>query len=77
MAKQLNPGDPFPNYLIQVTDGGTLNIPQDLKANTRLSFSIVASGDPTAFGSWPTIRLTSTNSKKKRRHHSPLGGSPR
>ncbi len=30
MARQLNPGDPFPNYHIQVTDGRTLSIPQDL-----------------------------------------------
>jgi peroxiredoxin len=31
MAKQLNPGDQFPNYTIQVTEGRTLNIPQDLR----------------------------------------------
>lgn len=30
MAKQLNPGDLFPNYTVQATDGRTLNIPQDL-----------------------------------------------
>jgi peroxiredoxin len=31
MAKQLNPGDQFPNYIVQLADGGTLCIPQDLK----------------------------------------------
>jgi peroxiredoxin len=31
MAKQLNPGDQFPNYSVQVVDGRTLNIPQDLR----------------------------------------------
>ncbi len=31
MAKQLNPGDQFPNYKVQLTDGRTLNIPQDLR----------------------------------------------
>ena len=30
MAKQLNPGDPFPSYSVRVTDGKTLTIPQDL-----------------------------------------------
>lgn len=30
MAKQLIPGDPFPNYIVQVTDSRTLTIPQDL-----------------------------------------------
>jgi peroxiredoxin len=31
MAKQLIPGDLFPNYTVQVTDGSTLNIPRDLR----------------------------------------------
>lgn len=31
MAKQLAPGGIFPNYTVQTTDGGTLNIPADLK----------------------------------------------
>ena len=31
MAKQLNPGDLFPDYSVQLTDGGTLSIPQDLR----------------------------------------------
>ena len=30
MAKQLNPGDTFPNYTVPTTDGRTLNIPADL-----------------------------------------------
>jgi hypothetical protein len=30
MAKQLNPGDQFPNYIVQLADGRTLNIPQEL-----------------------------------------------
>ncbi|MET0503518.1 MAG: hypothetical protein ABW172_18505 [Candidatus Binatia bacterium] len=30
MAKQLNPGDLFPDYTIQLADGRTLNIPQQL-----------------------------------------------
>ena len=30
MARQLNPGDPIPNYHIQDTDGRTLSIPRDL-----------------------------------------------
>jgi len=38
MAKRLNPGDPFPNYLIQVTDGGTLSIPQDLRGDAVIIF---------------------------------------
>lgn len=32
MAKQLLPGDPFPNFNVNLTDGRTLNIPGDLKA---------------------------------------------
>jgi peroxiredoxin len=31
MAKQLNPGDQFPNYRVQLTDARTLNIPQNLR----------------------------------------------
>jgi peroxiredoxin len=31
MAKQLNPGDTFPNYTVPTTDGVALNIPADLK----------------------------------------------
>ena len=30
MAKQLNPGDWFPNFTVPVTDGRTLNLPADL-----------------------------------------------
>jgi peroxiredoxin len=30
MAKQLNPGDVFPEYTIPTTGGDTLNIPADL-----------------------------------------------
>ena len=30
MAKQLNPGDKFPNFVVPLTDGRTLNIPADL-----------------------------------------------
>ena len=32
MAKQLNPGDTFPTFKVNLTDGGTLNLPADLKA---------------------------------------------
>jgi peroxiredoxin len=31
MAKQLNPGDLFPDYTVQLTDGRTVNIPQELR----------------------------------------------
>jgi peroxiredoxin len=31
MAKQLNPGDLFPDYTVQLTDGRTVNIPQVLR----------------------------------------------
>ena len=31
MAKQLNPGDNFPDYTVPTTDGRKLNIPADLK----------------------------------------------
>lgn len=30
MARQLNPGDLFPDYTIQLTDEKTLNVPRDL-----------------------------------------------
>jgi len=30
MAKQLLPGDPFPDYAVQVVDGRRLTIPADL-----------------------------------------------
>ena len=33
MTRQLNPGDPFPNYMVLTTDGRTLNIPADLKGD--------------------------------------------
>jgi len=33
MAKQLGPGDPFPNYTVPATNGGTLNIPADVKGD--------------------------------------------
>jgi len=32
MAKQLLPGDPFPSFKANLTDGRPLNIPGDLKA---------------------------------------------
>ena len=32
MAKQLGPGDPFPNYTVQTANGNTLNIPGGIKA---------------------------------------------
>ena len=31
MAKQLNPGDPFPSFNVPLIDGRTLNISSDLK----------------------------------------------
>ncbi|MET0503261.1 MAG: hypothetical protein ABW172_17210 [Candidatus Binatia bacterium] len=31
MARQLIPGDLFPEYKVQLMDGRTLNIPQDLR----------------------------------------------
>jgi peroxiredoxin len=31
MAKQLGPGDAFPNYTVSTADGGRLNLPSDLK----------------------------------------------
>jgi peroxiredoxin len=31
MAKQLKPGDVFPDYTVPTTDGRTLNISADLK----------------------------------------------
>jgi peroxiredoxin len=30
MARQLNPGDPFPAYTVKTVDGTTLTVPQDL-----------------------------------------------
>jgi peroxiredoxin len=30
MAKQLNVGDPFPEYEVRTVDGHTLHLPQDL-----------------------------------------------
>jgi hypothetical protein len=30
MAKQLNMGDPFPEYVVQTVGGRTLHLPQDL-----------------------------------------------
>ena len=30
MARQLGPGDPFPNYSVPIADGGRLNLPADL-----------------------------------------------
>lgn len=30
VAKQLNPGDPFPSFNVNLTDGRTLNLPNDL-----------------------------------------------
>jgi peroxiredoxin len=30
MAKQLGPGDPFPNYTVPTVNGATLHIPADL-----------------------------------------------
>ena len=30
MARQLNYGDPFPQYLVQTVDGRTLHVPGDL-----------------------------------------------
>lgn len=32
MAKQLTPGDAFPSFNVNLTDGRTLNLPTDLKA---------------------------------------------
>ncbi|MEX0805214.1 MAG: hypothetical protein WD688_18115 [Candidatus Binatia bacterium] len=31
MARQLNTGDLFPEYTVQLTDGRPLNIPNDLR----------------------------------------------
>ena len=30
MAKQLTPGDPFPDFTVSLTDGRTLNLPSGL-----------------------------------------------
>ncbi len=30
MAKQLKPGDAFPNYTVPITDGRTMTFPADL-----------------------------------------------
>jgi peroxiredoxin len=32
VSKQLNPGDLFPAYTVQLTDGRTVNIPQELRS---------------------------------------------
>ena len=32
MAKQLGPGDPFPNYSVPTAYGGRLSLPADLKS---------------------------------------------
>jgi peroxiredoxin len=32
LAKQLNMGDLFPEYVVQTTDGRTLHLPQDLSS---------------------------------------------
>lgn len=32
MARQLGPGDPFPFYSVPITDGRTLDLPGDIKA---------------------------------------------
>ena len=31
MAKQLNPGDRFPRFTVNLTDGRSLTLPDDLK----------------------------------------------
>ena len=36
MAKQLGPGDPFPNYTVPTVNGATLNIPADLNGEYAL-----------------------------------------
>jgi peroxiredoxin len=36
MAKQLKPGDLFPDYTVQLTDGRTVNIPHELKGEYAL-----------------------------------------
>ncbi len=33
MAKQLNPGDAFPNFTVPTADGRALNIPADLQGD--------------------------------------------
>jgi len=33
MAKQLNPGDLFPDFRVPISDGRTMNIPADLKGD--------------------------------------------
>ena len=33
MAKQLGPGDSFPNYTVRTAGGGRLNIPADFKGD--------------------------------------------
>jgi peroxiredoxin len=33
MAIQLNPGDPFPTFCVDLTDGRRLNLPADLKGD--------------------------------------------
>lgn len=33
MAKQLGPGDTFPNYVVPTVNGGTMNIPADIAAD--------------------------------------------
>jgi peroxiredoxin len=33
MAKQLNPGDPFPSFTVPLTDGRSFSLPRDLSAN--------------------------------------------
>ena len=65
IARQLGPGDKFPEYHVPVVGDRTMHLPADLHGNYAVIFFITASGDRTVFGRSPITRTILKSSNKR------------
>jgi hypothetical protein len=65
IARQLGPGDKFPEYHLPVLGDRTMHLPADLHGNYAVIFFITASGDRTVFGRSPITRTILKSSNKR------------
>ena len=65
IARQLGPGDKFPEYHVPVLGDRTMHLPADLHGNYAVIFFIAASGDRTVFGRSLITRTILKSSNKR------------
>ena len=70
--QKLTTGDDFPNLTLNLTDGGTLELPGISTPTSRSCCSIEATGDPTASGFWLDTESAVPRSQNRMSAYLPL-----